>query len=205
MGIDFSAAQIDGGDRRWRALVVTAGVPVILGREKLEALRESTDMGDIDRMIVERVRFADPPFDLIIFRSKSEGDGCWTLSPDLSREELEEMGYLLSKAQAPTYRRFLAAGMLAIIHVESDPHVVDAFKAGSARLETELDLVPRDGSDAARIAADDRWTLKNLTFWFGISFEKAVASALPGRLRLLGPGVARMRELVSALPASAID
>ncbi len=204
MAVEFSEIEITSEDHRWRALVVAATVPVILDREKLLALRQDTAAGPIDRMILQKVRTSDR-FDLIIFRGRSEGTGCWTFSPDLTPAEQDELGYLLTKSQVQTYRRFLAAGLLAIIHVEFDTNVIDAFRSGTDRLLGELELSLNGGTAPSRIAAADRWSLRHLTFYFGLSFERAVQSALPGRLRLLGPGVARMRELVESLPPAAID
>ena len=56
MGVTFDQRTVENDGQRWRALVVAAEQPVVLGGERLRELRDSTEPGSIDRMMVERMR-----------------------------------------------------------------------------------------------------------------------------------------------------
>lgn len=211
MTVQLSAQTIDTVQGPKKAWVVTPTTHLRIGRERLERFRADGHPGsDVDRAFLEAVRSVEDTHELVVFRAKSgDGEGSWGFEPELSEEEAHELGYHLVVDQMPTYRRLVAAGVFALIHVEFEPVEADAYQEGTRRVLDELEAgsIPEVGGDEDAIALlqVDRWILHNLTYFFTLSLDDVVESVLHRQLPLLEDRIPHLRHLVASLPKHAID
>lgn len=199
----------DAGPRA--AVVVTPSAHVRVGRARLEELRASHAGGSIDREILAYAEQTAGEDRVFVFRgTNDDGTGSWRIDDDLSEDELEELGAHLVEDQLPTYRRLVAAGIFALLHVDWTERGVRAYEVGTRRVLADLEagsipevaVLDRDQVAVSRV---DRWILRHLTFFFAESFDEVIAGVLALQHPLLERRVPALRQMVASLPASAID
>lgn len=184
---------------------------VVLGRERLEQfLWDGRPDSELDGALLAAVRAVDDPHQLVVFRARSDdGAGSWSFDPTLTREEAAELGYRLALGTLPTYRRMVAAGVFAVVHVEFGQQEAEALAAGSRRALDELEAgsIPEEvrAEDGVAILRVDRWILHDLTMFFTGDFDEILESVLPSQLPRLEERIPHLRQLVKSLPPSAID
>ncbi|MEM9069017.1 MAG: hypothetical protein AAGE52_10955 [Myxococcota bacterium] len=197
------------GDRM--ALVVTPDTRVRVGRARLESLRrkrksaQPSEGGEIDREILDHVRRHGAEDRIVVFRGRSPaGDGSWRFAEDLSETERFELGFQLVADELATYRRLVAAGVFALVHVEWGTKEMEAYRKGTERLLDELEAssVPEVGGDPSAVAIDraDRWILRNLTHYYDGSFDEVVRSVLVAHLARFEERIPHFRAMVAGLP-----
>jgi hypothetical protein len=111
--------------------------------------------------------------------------------------------------QLPTYRRLVAAGVFALMHVDWGAAESRAYTEATKRLLVELEesSIPEfSGQNAEHAAIDrvDRWILKHLTFFTGEPLEAVFERVLSTQLPKLESRIPHLREMVNSLPASAV-
>jgi hypothetical protein len=184
---------------------------VVLGRDRLEAfLWDGRPDSELDRALLAAVRAVNDPHQLVVFRARSDdGAGSWSFDPTLTRVEADELGYRLAIGQLPTYRRMVAAGVFAVVHVEFGQQEIDALTAGSRRALDELEAgsIPEEmrAEEGVAVLRVDRWILHDLTMFFTESFDQVLQTVLPLQLPRLEERIPHLRQLVKSLPPSAID
>lgn len=184
---------------------------MVVGRERLERFRtEGYPGGEVDRELLAAVRAVEDSHQLVVFRAASDdGEGSWGFDPSLDDHEARELGYHLVTDQLPTYRRLVAAGVFAIVHVEFSARAVDALQTGTRRLLGELDdaSIPDEMTpeDALALLQVDRWILDHLCFFFTLGFEEIVDSVLKQQLPWLEDRISYLRHLAASLPEAVID
>ena len=203
---EHPVATVEGPGTAW---VVSPLEHIVVGRERLAAFRAGEHRGAaVDREILELVRGLESDHQLVVVRARDDsGRGSWRFDPTLDDEEARELGYHLVLDQLPTYRRLVAAGVFALLHVEYGPTEVDAYQYGTrtALEELESNSIPEEERlDAGAIAQVDRWILHNLAFFFTLSLEDVEQTTLERQLPLLRERVPHLRRLCEALPASAL-
>ena len=76
-----------------RAIVITPKNPMVLGRERIEALRRPTSLNKVDRWLIDQAVRRSGKSRLILFRAcNRQGERVWQFDPSLSDAELEEAG-----------------------------------------------------------------------------------------------------------------
>jgi len=196
------------GDRT--ALVVTPQTRVRVGRARLQELRRGRGGGsELDRELLDHVRRHGGEDKFVVVRGRSpSGAGSWRFAEGLSEEERRELGYRLVADELPTYRRLVAAGVFALVHVEWGHDEARAYRHGVERLLSELEgsSVPEVGAEPAQvaIARADRFLLRNLTHYYEDGFEEVVRSVLLAHLAQFEERIPHFRAMIAALPPEAI-
>src|SRR5688572_7529668 len=73
-----------------RAIVITPKNPMVLGRERIEALRGSTSLNRVDRWLIDQAVQRSGKSRMILFRACNRfGERVWQFDPNLSDAELE--------------------------------------------------------------------------------------------------------------------
>lgn len=169
-----------------RALVVSTDVDELVGRRTLAELRSGARLGN-HADVISHVASDPEPTHLVILRARgADGSGTFRMARDLDDGELEEVGYLMAKAQLATWRDLAEHGVLAFSRVELRVWELAALRSGTARLMAELDAKKHDADGArAAQARDDHWTLGRGLLNFGVGLETALTELLPMRLEQL--------------------
>ncbi len=169
-----------------RALVVSPDADELVGRNTLDELR-SGSRPDYHAQMVEVVAGDPEVTHVVILRARgADGSGSFRMARDLDDHELEELGYLLAKAQLETWRDLSQHGVMAFSRVELRVWELAALRSGTARLMAELETKKNDAdrTRAAR-ARDDHWTLGRALLNFGVGLDTAMTELLPMRLEQL--------------------
>ena len=155
----------------------------LVGRQTLEALQAGARPA-YHAAVVQEVAKDPEPTHLVILRTRgADGSGSFRLARDLDDAELEELGYLLAKAQLATWRDLSLYGVLAFSRVELRVWELAALRSGTARLLAELETRKNDADRTrAAQARDDHWTLEHALLNFGVGLDTALAELLPMRL-----------------------
>ena len=191
------------------AVVVEPVAHVRVGKERLKAFQQRKYSGNaVDREVLVHARSQSSRDHVIVFRGRS-ATGSWDFAEDLDSTEKAELGYHLVKDQLRTYRRLVAAGVFALLHVEWPASAVSAYVEGTTRLLHELEnhsiaevSLPQDDSATAQI---DRWVLKHLTLFYAESFDQVIEQVLSQQLPLLEERIPHLREMVASLPPDSIS
>lgn len=188
------------------ALVMTPQLPVIVGHMRMAQLRHDAGPGPIDEEMLKEVRRRNGRVQILMMRGQNDdGSGRWSIDPSLTDEEAAELGYLLNKSQIPTYRRFLALGVIVYVHAEFGRREADAFRRGADRLLEELQKAPEKDAATMAIRRVDAWILRNLTFFFSLGASAVLTDVLPNKTPLFEARLPRIREMLATLPPEAID
>ncbi|MEM6291482.1 MAG: hypothetical protein AAGA54_09465 [Myxococcota bacterium] len=169
-----------------RALVVSPDEDEIVGPKTLEELRSGAKSLHHEHL-ADVVLSDEEPTHAVILRARgAEGSGQFRMARDLDDGQLEEVGYLLARAQLNAWRPLLQRGVLTFARVELRVWELAAMRSGTARLLAELDARRHD-TDASRSAQAryDHWTLGNALLNFGVGLDTALSELLPMRLEQL--------------------
>ncbi|MEQ9073776.1 MAG: hypothetical protein RLP09_07950 [Sandaracinaceae bacterium] len=211
MGLRVEERSIDTTAGVRKAWILSPTERVRVGRDRLERYRrEGPTSAPLDLEMLAAVRRTGDESQLVVFCGRdASGDGSWGFEEGLGEEEAHELGYHLVCEQLPVYRRLVAAGVYALLHVDFGPLEVDAYQHGTRRLLEELERgsIPEVGSDpdGLSILQADRWILHNLCFFFTLPLQDVTQTILRRQLPLLESRVPHLRELTASLPAAAID
>ncbi len=169
-----------------RALVVAPDVDEVVGLQTLQELRSGA-RSPHHEAVIAKLAAAPEPTHIVILRARgADGSGTFRLARDLDDAQLEELGYLLARAQLDAWQDLAKHGVEALARVELRVWELAALRSGTARLREELDGLIR-GTDHARAvrARDDHWTLGHALLNFGVGLDTALTELLPQRLEQL--------------------
>lgn len=184
-------------------LVITPRAPMVLGVERIEALRKVPGLSPADRYLIEQTRKRGHRVHLAVFRAANDaGERLWSFDPQLSSSQVEELGYLVTKGLLPVHRRMMANGVALLAHTEWGTRECYAMRCGVRRLLTELEQQPHP---SAALTDVDRWVLRNMCFHFALGFEHVTKSLLPNQIPMIERRWARVSELVTKLPRNFLD
>jgi len=184
-------------------LVITPRAPMVLGVERIEALRKPVGLSAVDRYLIEQTRLRGHRVHLLVFRAANDlGERLWSFDPQLSSSQVEELGYLVTKALLPVHRRMMANGVALLAHTDWGTRECYAMRCGVRRLLTELEQQPHP---SAALTDVDRWVLRNMCFHFALGIEHVTKSLLPNQIRMIERRWARVSDLVTRLPRNFLD
>jgi hypothetical protein len=194
----FDEATIETKDGPRLALIVTPA-PVVVGRARLEALRKSTAAGALDREIIDEVRKRAGRVKALVIRFAD-----WRVDPSLDVHEREELGLLLTRSQLSTYRRFLSAGVVVVVHGELGPVETEVFRRGAEHVIADLESSPAKREEERALQRVDLFDLKHLCFFFSLSIDRLSREILPPQLKLFETRAERIRDMLDAVPPASI-
>ena len=197
--IEFSESSIPTTRGLRHALVMTPRQHVVVGRERLAALRQRPSQGAIDRQCVAEVTRRRGRIEVLVFRGASdEGDGSWRFADDLAPDDADELGRLMVASMAPTRLALMQAGVFVHVHSDFSPRDADLFKRGTARVIDDAQLlVDAAGDAAARARAQaDLWSLKHLSFYLTSPLGRVLDEILVDKLPLLEHRSETLRQLL---------
>ncbi|MAT24732.1 MAG: hypothetical protein CMN29_07165 [Sandaracinus sp.] len=209
MAMRLEERRLGAGTGERVALVVTPESAVRVARERLEELRHDPRPSPLDEALVAHVRAHGDADRIVVFRGHDPaGEGSWGFDPSLTDAEVDELAYRLVQSELPTYRRLVALGVFALVHVEWGPREVKAYRAATERLLSDLEeqSVPEVDADPREVAVDrvDRWVLRHLTHFYTDGFEEVFRSILLAHLASFEQRIPHLRAMVADLPDDAL-
>jgi hypothetical protein len=152
-----------------RALIAAPRQPVILGRERLAALRADDFSSPINERLLAAIDTAEEPIHVVIF--KAGGTGGWHFDDGLDADTCAELGYHLLRSQLRLYRDAATRGVFNVIGVEFGARELEGYARGTDRLAAELEHQIADANDSA-VARFDLWLIDHVGLWSGASLEE---------------------------------
>jgi hypothetical protein len=190
------------GSAEQGVMVITPKSAMTVGRKRIDDLRKPTGISPVERWLIEQARQRGSSRRIILFRAVNDaGERVWQFDPSLAESELEEGGYVLSKALLPFHRRLLASGVVLMVHTDWGLRECYAMRSGGQRALVDIDRLP--AGDPTREA--DRWVLTHMLLHAALNLDHIVKTLLPDHLKMVERRWPRVRELIARLPASAID
>jgi hypothetical protein len=185
-----------------RVMVITPKSAMIIGRQRIDHLRRPTGISPVERWLIEQARQRGSAARIILLRAvNNAGERVWQFDSSLTDPELEDGGYVMSRALLPFHRRLLASGVVLMVHTDWGLRECYAMRSGTQKALGELEH-PQE-SDPTREA--DRWVLTHMLLHAALNVEHIVQTLLPHHLAVVERRAPRLRELIARLPASAID
>src|SRR5262245_33914793 len=121
-------------------VVVTPLVEIRVSSSQLAHFRSQGRTGTpLDDEVLEAARRRSEQDQIVVVRGKGPGGGSWGFDEGLSQKEQEELGYQLVHEQLPAYRRLVAAGVFALMHVDWGAAECRAYTEATKRLLLELE------------------------------------------------------------------
>ena len=184
------------------AMVITPRNPMVVGAARLEQLAQSTGLSPVERWLLEQIQGRGERSRVVLFRAVNDKrQRVWQFDPALSEAQLEEAGYVMSKALVPFHRRMLASGVVLMVHTEWGQRECYALRHGIRRLVQELDAIP----ERSAVEEADRWVLSHMLLHVSLGLDHVTTSLLPTHLTMIERRYPNVLELVSQLPRDAID
>lgn len=194
-----------------QALVVTPTAPLLVGHDKLEQLRASSDTSAVDRVVIDHIA-AQPhgSFSAFVFRGRHpSGKGSWRFDPSLSEDERRELGYLLWRSHLVLNRFCAAAGIFQNIWFDWTNAEVRAFSSAADRLAEDLRQRPGLFADEqtpdTQLAQLDLWVVERHTFFLSMNLEGLLTRMLPPRVLETERELPKLRALIAAAPRQAFN
>ncbi len=185
------------GDRT--AMVITPRTHVRVG---LSAVEHVDGMSALDETLLREAQARSPRITFCVFRGRSdEGDGSWCFADAMTQAQDRELASKLLPGQMIAYRGLLRAGVSLFVHADWGERETDAFRwAVDHRIAALREEIEPDETVGTSASAIDLWILRNLTFFFTLSFAKMIETILPDKLALMEARMERIRRLVGLLP-----
>jgi len=183
------------------AMVITPKTPIVVGAARLAQVGQSTTLSPVERWLLEQIKNRGERARVVLFRAVNDKrERVWQFDPALSENQLEEGGYVFSKALVPFHRRMLASGVVLMVHTDWGLRECYAMRHGLRRLVQELDAISvRDPVQEA-----DRWVLSHMLLHVALGLDHVTTSLLPTHLTMIERRYRSALELVSRLPPDAI-
>lgn len=202
MSFVISELEIPVAGVRHPAMVVTPPAPMVVDRKRLEAVRGSDSVNEVEKRILRECEQRKGRCHVAIFRGvTASGQVSWSFDPRFDERELGEAGYVMTRALLPLHRRMLANEILLFVHSEWGERECIAMRKG-VELAIE-EAMARPDVDTPLVRAD-LWILKNMLFHFALPMERIIDSVLPPHLRMMHTRLPRVRTLVAELPKASI-
>ncbi len=169
-----------------RALVVAPDVDEVVGQRTLDELRSGGRLPH-HAEVLAKVQADPEPTHMVILRARgADGSGTFRLARDLDDKQLQELGYLLARAQLAAWSELNAHGVEAVARVELRVWELAALRSGTAQLMAELEAQGQsaDPQHAAQ-ARTQHWTLGHAVLNFGVGLDTALSELLPMRMEHL--------------------
>ena len=182
------------------ALVITPKQPIVVGRERIERLRGPSTLNHVDRWLIGQVAARHDNVRIVLFRAcNSAGLRVWQFDATLSEPELQDAGYVLTRALVPFHRRLLNAGVVLMAHTDWGLRECYAMRYGVRRREQEL----AEGKQNS-VHEVDRWLLGNMLLHVALSLEHVTQRLLPNHLSMVDRRWHQVTQLLKQLPPAAV-
>ena len=183
------------------AMVITPRTPIVVGAARLEQVAQAKGLSPVERWLIEQIQQRGERARVVLFRAVNDKrERVWQFDPALSEDQLQEGGYVMSKALVPFHRRMLASGVVLMVHTDWGLRECYAMRQGIRRLVQELDAVrDRDAVEEA-----DRWLLSHMLLHVALGLDHVTTSLLPTHMTMIERRYPSVLELVSQLPPDAI-
>lgn len=190
------------GDTEQPCIVVTPLEPIVIGRERIERMRhpKATALSKVDRWLVDEVGARAERSAVLLFRAvDADGNEALRFDPELEEEELVDGGVAFTRVLLPLYRRFLARGIVQMIHTDMPGLECHVMRHGVRALGEPED----DAPDALRDL--DVWICKNMILHVALGLDHVVGDFLPPHLRMIERRRRQVRELIAGVPTSELE
>jgi hypothetical protein len=196
---DIADLTLTNGSAEHRALVITPKNAMVIGRDRIEKLRKSTSVNDVERSLVAQVRRRER-VRVVLFRAKNDaGRRVWEFGPDLEDSMMDDVGVVMTKALLPLHRRLMAAGVMLMVHTDWGGRESLSLRDGMRA------LAERAGRGTTAIDVADHWLLTHMLLHVGLDQEHVTKTLLPDYLSLIDRRWERVQELIARVPPELID
>lgn len=202
MSLDFYTLDIDTPAGNRTAMVITPTERIVVEPRPYEP--GSPEMTESDLAVLEGARrAAESSATVCIFRARAPiGDGQYCFAPSMSEAQAVTTALAMLDGQIRVYREMLKLGLCLFLHTDMGPLEVGGFRGAVDRRVEELEPLTRGEGGRAKQAQLDLWLLRNLNFFFTLSFDKLIATILPDKLTLMEKRMERIRRLAQEVGAS---
>ena len=202
MPFAFSELVLHHRSIEYTATVITPKTMMTFGRERIAQLKKPSGISKVERWMIDEARKRGERARVLLFRAmNTQGERVWQFDPDMTEQELEEAGVILTKALLPFHRRLMASGVVLMVHTEWGIRECYALRHGIRTLVRELD----GKSNLTPVEEADRWLLTHMLLHVSLNLEHVSTTLLPTHLTMIDRRWPRVRELVGLLPRDAID
>lgn len=185
-----------------RVMVITPKSPMVIGQKRIDDLRKPSGISRVERWLIDQARKGGASAQIVLFRAVNDaGERVWQFDPSLSQANLEDGGYVMSKALLPFHRRLMASGVVLMVHTDWGIRECYAMRTGVERAFDEQE----SSSEANPTRAADRWVLRHMLLHAALDLDHILRSLLPKHLTMVERRLSRVRELVARLPADEIN
>lgn len=175
------------------AMVITPATHARYGAADLVQLPSTPAISEVDAEILEQARARAGRVQLVVLRGMSDDEeGSWGFDEDVDPQTAYEIARRLLPSHTRVYRGLAAMGMFLFVHVEWGVMEVDAFRVATEERVGDLEAM---GDRRSPVDELDLWILRNLVFYFGLSFDKLIHSVLPEKLVLMEKRIDKIRQL----------
>jgi len=183
------------------AMVITPKTPIVVDVSRLQQVGHAKTLSPVERWLIEQIRQRGERARVVLFRAVNDKrERVWQFDPALSEQQLQEGGYVMSKALVPFHRRMLASGVVLMVHTDWGLRECYAMRHGIRRLLQELEAMP----DRDAVGEADRWLLNHMLLHVALGLDHVTTSLLPTHLTMIERRYPSVRELVRQLPPHAI-
>lgn len=202
MPFQFSELVLHHRNIEYTATVITPKTMMTFGRDRIGQLSKPTGISRVERWMIEEVGRRGERARVLLFRAvNTQAQRVWQFDPDMSEQELEDAGVILTKALLPFHRRLMASGVVLMVHTEWGVRECYAMRHGLRVLARELD----SKSNLTPVEEVDRWLLSHMLLHVALNIEHVTTTLLPTHLTMIERRWPRVRELVALLPPEAVD
>ena len=198
MSLRFDELTITVDGTHHRVLVAVPVVPIVVGRQRLEAMRQRIELSAVDQEIIARVQAMDS-LSAFVFRGTGP-DGCsWRVADELTSLECTELGALLAESHLPIRRAMVEAGALDHIYIAWGEREIMCFETGLDRLRKHTDEQARREGWSTAASAQARlnlWTMDRNSFYSALTYQDVIDDLLPTRFRTRPQRLERYAELL---------
>jgi hypothetical protein len=183
------------------ALVIAPTEAVRVGLDRIVPRVGPPRMSSLDQQVLEQAEARAPRIQLGIFRGANGHGGSWGFDPAMDEHEAIRLAEYLLPGQMIVYRGLLRLGVCLFVHIDWGSLECAAFRAAAAKIADGLHDRLSRGSAEPPNPADvvDLWVLRNLTFFFSLSFDHLVSTILPEKLALMEKRMERIQRMAEAI------
>ncbi|MEM7158707.1 MAG: hypothetical protein AAF799_38050 [Myxococcota bacterium] len=194
---------VDTSTGKRAVLVVTPVEHIVVGRDRLQALRERVAASQVDEELLAVARANPDLHGFVMLGTSPDGRGTWRFDDALDDAQRRELAILMIRAHMPFKRLMFLAGCHDSLYVDWREADVQTMTRAASRLRAELHAeaadTPVDTIEGKRVRLD-RWIVERLTFYQGVSLESVLHQVLPKRIERRDQRRPLVEELLGHYP-----
>lgn len=184
-------------------LVVTPVEHILVGKQRLEALRQRIEHSAVDDDLLAAARRNPEIHGFVMLGTSPDGRGTWRFDDELDDKQRLELAVLMIRAHMPFKRLMFLSGCHDSLYVDWREADVQTMTRAAARLRSELHAeaadTPIDTVEGKRVRLD-RWIVERLTFYQGVSLDEVLRQVLPKRIERRDQRRPLVDELLGSYP-----